>query len=396
MGRRHAFRENIVSEPNVGAWQCLAGIRVVELGSSVAAPYAAWILGAMGAEVVKIERPGPGDDARQWGKMFPDGIGSYFHALNRDKQSITVDMSSAEERDWLRTYCITEADVVIQNMRPGTVKKYGLDADTLRAGNPRLIYCNLGAFGNEGPLKDKPGYDPLMQAYGGLMTITGEEGRPPIRVGTSIIDMGTGMWCAIGILGALKRRDDTGSGCTVDASLYETAVGWMNNAVASAAVDPQNPAREGSGARGMAPYQAYECSDGHLIIAAPNDRLFERLSQVLGHPEWPQDPRFDTNQNRYANLAELNALIEPVVLTRTRADWQQALDDAGIPSAPVQQTLEMMADPQTQALGILQAAMGSGPLLVGLPLSFDGTRPPTRKSAPTVGQHNDAIKGKTK
>lgn len=394
MGRRHAFRENIVSEPNVGAWQCLAGIRVVELGSSVAAPYAAWILGSMGAEVVKIERPGPGDDARQWGKMFPDGIGSYFHALNREKQSITVDMSSAEERDWLRTYCITEADVVIQNMRPGTVKKYGLDAETLRAANPNLIYCNLGAFGNEGPLKDKPGYDPLMQAYGGLMTITGEEGRPPIRVGTSIIDMGTGMWCAIGILGALKRRDDTGTGCTVDASLYETAVGWMNNAVASAAVDPKNPAREGSGARGMAPYQAYECSDGHLIIAAPNDRLFERLSKVLGHPEWPADPRFDTNQNRYANLAELNALIEPVVITRTRADWQQALDDAGIPSAPVQQTLEMMADPQTEALGILQTAMGGGPRLVGLPLSFDGTRPPIRRSAPTVGQHNDDIKGK--
>ena len=383
-----------MSEPNVGAWQCLAGIRVVELGSSVAAPYAAWILGSMGAEVVKIERPGPGDDARQWGKMFPDGIGSYFHALNREKQSITVDMSSAEERDWLRNYCITEADVVIQNMRPGTVKKHGLDAETLRAGNPNLIYCNLGAFGNEGPLKDKPGYDPLMQAYGGLMTITGEEGRPPIRVGTSIIDMGTGMWCAIGILGALKRRDDTGTGCTVDASLYETAVGWMNNAVASAAVDPKNPAREGSGARGMAPYQAYECSDGYLIIAAPNDRLFERLSKVLGHPEWPEDPRFDTNQNRYANLAELNALIEPVVLTRTRADWQQALDDAGIPSAPVQQTLEMMADPQTEALGILQTAMGGGPRLVGLPLSFDGPRPPIRKSAPTVGQHNDAIKGK--
>ncbi|HBC07664.1 MAG TPA: CoA transferase, partial [Rhodospirillaceae bacterium] len=143
-----------MNEPNVGAWQCLAGIRVVELGSSVAAPYAAWILGSMGAEVVKIERPGPGDDARQWGKMFPDGIGSYFHALNREKQSITVDMSSAEERDWLRNYCITEADVVIQNMRPGTVKKHGLDAETLRAANPNLIYCNLGAFGNEGPLKD--------------------------------------------------------------------------------------------------------------------------------------------------------------------------------------------------------------------------------------------------
>ncbi|MEQ8229789.1 MAG: CoA transferase [Rhodospirillales bacterium] len=378
--------------PNAGASQCLAGIRVVELGSSVAAPYAAWILAAMGAEVMKVERPGAGDDARQWGKMFPDGIGSYFHALNRDKQSVTVDMKNEAEREWLRDYCTTKADVVIQNMRPGTVKRLGLDAETLRAANPNLIYCNLGAFGNHGPLKDKPGYDPLMQAYGGLMTITGEEGRPPIRVGTSIIDMGTGMWCAIGILGALKRRGDTGEGCTVDASLYETAVGWMNNAVASAAIDPKNPQREGSGARGMAPYQAYECSDGYLIIAAPNDSLFERLSKVLGHPEWPTDPRFNSNQNRYANLGELNALIEPVVITRTRAEWQEALDQAGIPSAPVQQTLEMMADPQTEALGILQTVIGGGPKLVGLPLSFDGTRPPVRQSAPVVGQHNEMLK----
>ena len=376
------------------AWQALAGIRVVELGSSVAAPYAAWILAAMGAEVVKVERPGAGDDCRQWGKMFPDGMSSYFHALNREKQSITVDMGDAAERDWLRDYCKTQADVVIQNMRPGTVARLGLDAETLRNANPKLIYCNLGAFGNEGPLKEKPGYDPLMQAYGGLMTITGEEGRPPIRVGTSIIDMGTGMWCVIGILGALKRRADTGLGCTVDASLYETAVGWMNNAVASAAADPKNPMREGSGARGMAPYQAYECSDGYLIIAAPNDRLFERLSQVLGNPDWPKDPRFNSNQNRYANLAELNKLIGPVVLTRTRAEWQQALDEAGIPSAPVQQTLEMMADPQTAALGILQTGPGNGPKLAGLPLSFDGTRPPIRNYAPTLGQHNDTVKGK--
>jgi crotonobetainyl-CoA:carnitine CoA-transferase CaiB-like acyl-CoA transferase len=382
-----------VSEPNAGAWQCLAGIRVVELGSSVAAPYAAMILAAMGAEVVKIERPGDGDDARYWGTMLPDGIGSVFHALNRDKQSITIDMKNDAEREWLRDYIVNEADVVIQNMRPGTVQRLGLDAETLRGANPKLIYCNLGAFGNEGPLKDKPGYDPLMQAYGGLMTITGEEGRPPIRVGVSIIDMGTGMWCAIGILGALKRQADTGEGCTVDASLYETAVGWMNNAVAAASHDPKNPAREGSGARGMAPYQAYECSDGYLIIAAPNDRLFERLAGVLGHPEWPEDPRFDTNQNRYTNLAELNALMEPVIITRTRAEWQQALDDVGIPSAPVQQTLEMMADPQTQALGILQTALAGGPRLAGLPLRFEGTRPPIRRSAPTVGQDNDSVKG---
>jgi len=371
----------------------LAGIRVVEIGSSVAAPYAAWILAGLGADVIKVERPRGGDDARQWGRMFPDGTSSYFHALNRDKRGITVDMSNAEERDWLRTFCKTEVDVVLQNMRPGGVDKYGLDGASLTAANPRLIYCNMGAFGNAGPLKHRAGYDPLMQAYGGIMGITGEEGRPPIRVGTSIIDMGTGLWSAVGILAALKHRDDSGKGCIVDASLYETAVAWMTNSVASTAVDGRNPERQGSGARGVAPYQAYACSDGHLVVAAPNDGLFVKLANALGHPEWPADPRFDSNQSRYANLAELNALIEPIMAAQSRAHWQEVLEAAGIPTAPVQQVLEMMSDPQTQALGILQS-LGGGVPLMGMPLSFDGQRPPLTRYAPGLGEHNAEIKGK--
>lgn len=371
----------------------LAGIRVVEVGSSVAAPYAAWILAGLGADVIKVERPRGGDDARQWGRMFPDGTSSYFHALNRDKRGITIDMSNAEERDWLRTFCTTEVDVVLQNMRPGGVDKYGLDGASLTAANPRLIYCNMGAFGNAGPLKHRAGYDPLMQAYGGIMGITGEEGRPPIRVGTSIVDMGTGLWSAVGILAALKHRDDSGKGCIVDASLYETAVAWMTNSVASTAVDGRNPERQGSGARGMAPYQAYACSYGHLVVAAPNDGLFVKLANALGHPEWPADPRFDSNQSRYANLAELNALIEPIMATQSRAHWQEVLEVAGIPTAPVQQVLEMMSDPQTQALGILQS-LGGGVPLMGMPLSFDGQRPPLTRYAPGLGEHNAEIKGK--
>jgi crotonobetainyl-CoA:carnitine CoA-transferase CaiB-like acyl-CoA transferase len=371
----------------------LAGVRVVEIGSSVAAPYAAWILGSLGADVVKVERPGSGDDARQWGGILPDGSSSYFHALNREKRGITVDLTNPTEQQWLQKFCIEEADVVVQNMRPGRIEKYGLDGDTLTASNPRLIYCNLGAFGNRGPLKDHAGYDPLMQAYGGLMSITGEEGHPPIRVGTSIIDMGTGMWCVIGIQAALMRRAETGKGCIVDASLYETSTAWLNNAAATAGAEGRNPVRQGSGARGMAPYQAYACSDGYLIIAAPNDGLFERLSEVLGHPEWPQEPRFNSNQNRYKNLADLNALMEPILVEQTRDHWRATLDEVGIPSAPVQQTLEMMADPQTEALGIIQQAGEDGLRLMGMPLSFDGERPPLRRYAPSLGEHNDEVKG---
>lgn len=382
-----------MNEAAANAWQTLGNVKIVELGTSVAAPYAAWILGSLGADVIKVERPEIGDDARHWGRMFDDGSSSYFHALNRDKRGITVDLTDEAERRWLRDFCASEADVVIQNMRPGGVDKFGLGAKDLTQANPRLVYCNLGAFGNRGPLKDQAGYDPLMQAYSGLMSITGEEGRPPIRIGTSIVDMGTGLWCVVGILAALKRRDETGRGCVVDASLYETAAAWMNNSVASASVDGRNPERQGSGARGLAPYQAYACADGHLIIAAPNDRLFERLSGVLGHPEWLADSRFTSNQSRYRNLAALNALIEPVVAKRPRAHWQTALDEVGIPNAPVQQTLEMMADPQTEALGIIQQATEDGPRLMGLPLSFDGERPPLRRYAPGLGEHNDEIKG---
>ena len=376
----------------IEAYQPLAGEKVVEIGTSVAAPYAGWILGGLGADVVKVERPEVGDDARQWGRLFPDGTASYFHALNRDKRGITINLRDTNERKWLRDFCIEETDIVIQNMRPGRVDDYGLGADELTSANSRLIYCNIGAFGKVGPLASSPGYDPLMQAYGGIMSITGEEGRPPIRVGTSIVDMGTGLWCVVGILAAIRRRGEAGKGCIVDASLYETAAAWMTNSVSSAGVDGRNPERQGSGARGMAPYQAYACADGHLVIAAPNDRLFERLSNVLDHPEWPADPRFDTNQRRYANLAELNALIAPVVAKYPRQHWQAALDEVGIPNAPVQQVLEMMSDPQTEALGIIQQGDGEGPRLMGMPLNFDGIRPPLSRYAPSLGEHNDEIK----
>lgn len=373
----------------------LAGTRVIEIGTSVAAPYAAWILGALGADVIKVERPGTGDDARQWGNLFPDGSSSTFHYLNSEKSSITVDLKNEDEREWLRNFCITETDVIVQNLRPGHVERYGIGAEDLTAENPRLIYCNLWPFGNAGPMKDQPGYDPLMQALSGIMSVTGEVGRPPVRVGPSMIDMGTGMWCVIGILAALNRRLETGKGCIIDASLYETALGWMANAVPTAQATGKSPGRQGTTARGMAPYQAYECADGYLIVAAPNDRLFERLSNVLGHPDWPQDPRFDTNQKRFDNLAALNAEMEPILLSQSREYWRGKLQEVGVPSAPVRDTLEMMGDEQTLALGIIQQLAGDGPALTGMPLSFDGNRPQLQRFAPALGEHNKEIKDKS-
>lgn len=366
----------------------LAGHKVIEIGSSVAAPYATWILGMLGADVVKVENPEGGDDARRWGRMFPDGRSSFFLALNANKKSVTVDLKDENERAWLADTC-AGADVVIQNMRPGKVAQYGLDGVALVGRNPALVYCNLGAFGAAGPDRDKPGYDPLMQASGGIMSLTGEPDRPPVRVGVSIVDQGTGMWCAIGILSALYQRKDTGRGCIVDASLYETAVAWTANQSAMVQVDGKNPEKAGSGARGMAPYQAYECSDGWLVVSAPNDRLFVRLAKVLGHEEWPQDPRFDTNQKRCANLKALNALLVPILAGDTREHWMAELEAAGVPCAPVRQISEMLENPQTQALGIVQQMAGGDVPLMGIPLSFDGQRPPQRSAPPELGEHND-------
>lgn len=374
------------------AEQPLKGVCVVEIGTSVAAPYAAWILAALGAEVVKIERPDGGDDARQWGNMFPDGTSSTFHYLNANKKSVTVDLKDVDQRDWLRGYCANEADVIVQNLRPGHVERYGIGADALMKANPRLVYCNLWPFGNTGPMQAKPGYDPLMQALSGIMSVTGEVGRPPVRVGPSMIDMGTGMWCVIGILAALKRRAETGEGCLVDASLYETALGWMANAVPTAQATDKNPGRQGTTARGMAPYQAYECTDGWLIVAAPNQRLFERLCGVLGCPEWVEDARFTTNQLRWENLDELNALMIPVLKTESRETWRTRLDEAGVPSAPVRDTMEMMGDDQTRALGMLQRPGEAGPELMGLPLSFNAIRPALRAYAPALGENDNEIK----
>ena len=374
--------------------QPLAGIRVVEIGTSVAAPYAGWILAALGGDVIKVEREGPGDDARYWGRVPANGVSSIFQCLNSDKRSVTVDLKNESDRQWLRRLCIEDADVVLQNMRPGTIERYGLGSAELVSEAPALIYCNLWAYGSSGPLKSKPGYDPLMQAQSGLMSVTGEDGRPPIRVGTSIVDMGTGMWCAIGILSALGRRQKTGKGCVIDSSLYETAIAWMTPHASGVQVDGLNPVRAGSGIKGITPYQGYECSDGYLIIAAPNDNLFERLAAVLGHPEWPKDERFKSNQLRCANVEELNALMEPIIVQHSRDYWSTALDEVGVPTASVQTTLEMMSAPQSEAIGILQSLPGHDTKIVGIPLSFDGKRPPLRSYSPELGEHNAEIKGK--
>ena len=271
----------------------LAGIVVVELGNSVAAPFAGQILGELGAEVIKIEKS-DGDDARNWGPPFWEGAAANFQPLNRNKKSVVCELRDPQQRAALKHLIVDRADVVLQNLRPGQVDEFGLDATALMADKPSLIYCNLGAFGSIGPLKDRPGYDPLMQAFGGIMSTTGEAGRPPVRVGASIVVMGTGMWAVIGVLSVLHTRRDTGKGSVVDVSLFETAAGYVSLFAAQYQASGKLPSKQGSGANGIVPYRAYATRDSDLVVAAGSDGLFRRLAQVLGHPEWTEDARFAT------------------------------------------------------------------------------------------------------
>ncbi|ORU90847.1 MAG: formyl-CoA transferase [Cycloclasticus sp. symbiont of Poecilosclerida sp. M] len=370
----------------------LSGIRVYEIGTSVAAPFGTWILAALGAEVIKVEPEGRGDDCRHWGPPFWNGTSAMFQALNRDKKSVTVDLSDPDDKAWLKNEMITKADVVLQNMRPGKVDSLGLGADDICKENPKLVYCNIWAFGKTGPMKDKPGYDPLMQAYSGLMGLNGEEGRPPVRIGTSAIDMGTGMWCSIAIISALFDRQKTGKGCVVDTALYETALSWMTYHSAGYQATGILPTPQGSGVQGIAPYQAYECSDGYLVIAAPNNKLFDLLKGVLGNPAWADEAHFKTNPDRFQNKVELNRLMTAITIKKTRAYWRQKLDDVGIPNSPIQQVDEVLNDPQTQSLGIVQESVENAMKLIGLPIMFNGERPPLQNEAPALGADNEKYK----
>jgi crotonobetainyl-CoA:carnitine CoA-transferase CaiB-like acyl-CoA transferase len=367
----------------------LSGITVIEIGHSVAAPYAGMILGELGAEVIKVENPKGGDACRGWGPPFTDGTATAFHAFNRAKRGITIDLGNPVQVETLHRLIRERADVLIHNLKYGTLDRYGLSAAALTVQKPSLVYCNIGAFGSSGPLRDRPCYDPMMQAYGGLMSLLGEDGRPPVRVGVSIIDIATGMWSVIGILAALQERQRTGRGGVVDTSLYETTLAWMTLPISAYLANGEIPRRHGSGIEQIVPYQAFETADGHMMVAAGNDSLFRRLCAAIDRPGLAEDPRFRSNAERVVNRRELVPILSDLFRTAPMAVWAERLDLAGIPNSPIQTLDKVVSDPQTAALGIIQQCAGSPALsLVGLPLSFDGARPAFAKTAPRLGEDN--------
>ena len=371
----------------------LAGMKVLEIGHSIAAPYAGMVLAELGADVIKLENPGAGDYARGWGPPFVEGTSTVFHSMNRHKRGIAADLSDPDTRAKVRTLILNEMDVVLHNLKPGALEKLGLGAEGLLAEKPSLIFCNIGAFGRTGPLSPLPGYDPLMQAFGGLMSMLGEDGRPPVRVPVSIMDLATGMWTVIGILAAHAERARTGKGGIVDTSLYETSCAWMAIPLADYIASQVLPKRTGSGVGMIVPYQAFPCSDGHLMVASGNDNLFRKLCAVIGQPDLADDPRFTKNAGRVEHRETLIPLLSAALATQTRSHWQEKLEAVGVPCGPVQTLDQVVTHPQTEALGILQTIPGGTLQTIGLPVSFDGVRPAYEAGAPALGEHTESVLG---
>ncbi|HSI97097.1 MAG TPA: CoA transferase [Gaiellaceae bacterium] len=371
----------------------LADVRVVDLTTSIAGPFCAEILAALGADVVKVERPDTGDDGRAWGPPFWNGEGAMFLSVNAGKRSLAVSLRDVRGRDAVLRLA-GRSDVFLQSLRPRLASRLGLGPDTVRARNSRLVYCSVGAYGRVGPLSHEPGYDALMQAAGGLISMTGEPGRPGVRVGSSLIDMGTGMWSALGIVAALLERETSGEGTVVDTSLYETALSYVGYHLVGYLADGTVPTGQGTVFPMVAPYQVFPTRDGELMIAGGNDRLFVTLCGTLDLPELVSDPRFATNPDRVAHRDELVAVLSERLRERDTAEWHELLTSAGVPAAPVANIADIAVAEQTTALGMLQPVPHPripDLRLAGLPLSFAGERARHAHPPPLLGEHTAEV-----
>ena len=365
----------------------LTGVRVLELGQVLAGPFAGAILADLGAEVVKLERVNGGDDARAMGPAFRHGDSLNFQVFNRGKQSVALDLKSA---DGLAAFerLASEADIFIHNLRPGVPQALGIDGPALCARHPRLIYCEISAFGSVGPMARQPGYEPLVQAFSGLSSTNGGPDDPPLRSAASVCDQGSGMWAVIGALALLQRRQQTGRGGVVQTSLLETALVWNGQKADAYVNEGRLPVRDRSGHPGFVPYEAFDTQDGPLLICCGNDRLFAKLAAELGRPDWTSDARFASNRARLTHKAALLEQLAPLLRARPRAEWLGRFEAAGVPCAPIHSVPEALAHPQVQALDILAPVPGEDFSLTALPLCIDGQRPALQGGAPRLGEHN--------
>jgi crotonobetainyl-CoA:carnitine CoA-transferase CaiB-like acyl-CoA transferase len=379
----------------------LAGTRVLELARVLAGPWAGQILADLGAEVIKVERPGAGDDTRGWGPPFVTGIdgeklgSAYYHACNRGKRSIAVDFETEAGRRIVRKLAL-RSDVVIENFKVGGLAKFGLDYASLAKDNPRLIYCSITGFGQDGPYAHRAGYDLLVQGMGGIMDITGMPDGEPTRGGVAYADVFTGVYSVVGILAALLERGKTGHGSYIDTALLDTQVSVLANQALFYLVSGQTPPRMGNAHATVVPYQVFPVSDGHIIIPCGNDSQFTRLMAVLGDPSMSTDPRYMTNEARVVNRATLIPRMITLTAMFTRADLLAKLEAVGVPGGPINSVAEVFADPQVTARGmrldIPSAAAQAGSIPgVRTPITLNGVRAANERPSPRLGEHTEEI-----
>jgi len=368
-------------------------LQVLDLSRNLAGPYCTMILGDLGADVIKIEHPKNGDDTRSWAPPRWNGESTTFLSANRNKKSLAIDIDTPEGAEIVRKLAC-RADVLVESFRPGSLDKRGLGYEDLKAINERLIYCSISAYGNKGPLRNEPGYDPILQASTGIMDLTGEPDQNPVRLPIAVNDMGSGMWAAIGILSALMTRQISGQGCRVETSLFETAAYWMNYHVTGYLASGVSPVRCGTGTPFIVPYEVFLASDEGLLVCAGNDNLFRKFAEVLQTPELASDERFATNPMRVKNREMLRNLINKCFITRTAIEWEVTLKAQSIPCSRIQTVGDLVQEEQMQALGMLTNfphPLISDLRLIDLPVSIDGQRAMQHHPPPLLGEQTDAI-----
>lgn len=372
----------------------LSDLTVLDLSRVLAGPYGTMVLGDFGAEIIKIEQPGRGDDTRHWGPPFTaSGQSAYFLSANRNKHSMTLDLKDERGKEILRRL-VAQADILIENFKVGTMERMGLGYTTLRQINPGLIYCAITGYGQTGPYRDRPGYDAVIQAQGGVMSITGPAGGEPFKVGVAIVDVTAGLHALIAILAALHHRERTGQGQFIDIALFDAQLGWLVNVASNHLSSGQTPGRYGNAHATIVPYQTFATANGHLMLAVGNDRQFISLCHVLGEPAWAEDERFATNPQRVRHRQHLVPLLAGKFQQQPTHAWIERLLDADVPCGPVNDVAAALADPQAQARGMVQTVMdeeGETVKLVGPVAKMSETPPQIRRAPPQLGAQTEAI-----
>jgi crotonobetainyl-CoA:carnitine CoA-transferase CaiB-like acyl-CoA transferase len=371
----------------------LSGIRVLDFSRALAGPFCTMMLADMGADVVKVEPPGRGDESRAWGPPFINGESAYFMSINRGKKSIVLDLTRSDSREVVRRL-IQRSDVIVENFRPGTAKKLGIDYESAKLINQKVVYCSISGFGQTGPYRELPGYDIIAFAMSGMMSITGEEGRPPVKVGVPVADIGAGMYAAFAIVSTLFKRSRSDSGDFIDVSLLEGQISWLTYQAGAYFATLQNPPRLGSAHMTIAPYQAFKAADSYFIVAAGNDELWRRLCDVIGAPGLKDEPEFSTNPDRVRNRAKLEERLNQIFGKKRAAEWVRLISEAGVPSCMINQLSDVFSDPHVKERSVVTEVKHPRAGVVKMispPYRFASQPPHKPVPPPMLGQHTEEI-----